>query len=168
MPDLSKQSLQHVAFGAPVPGQSWTSQPKNARWEQPPQFVKLKDAMNFLMSQLTDFTHQKGLFHMFEMKMPIEAITRTILFGGFTQGKWTVDLALLMYKPLMMTLIAMAHRAGYKDIPVLMPKAVQKRKSEDLNMYNFLDFANSKPSDTKAQPQEITQEQPSAGFMRRQ
>lgn len=176
MPDFSQKSLHNVAFGAPVPGQSWTMQPKTAKWEHPPQFVKLKDAMHFMMDQLTDAFYMKKLLTMMNAGMPIEAIARTLLFGGFTEGKWTVDLALLMYKPLMTSLIAIAHRAGLKHVPVLMPKSVVDNKNSGLKMFMMADRmknAKSKLQDMQNAPLPPSNNTPQAspsvpqqGFMR--
>jgi hypothetical protein len=132
---LSDKTRQGIAFGSPIPGQSLTTPPKSAPYEHPPQFTKIEDAMNYLMAQLTDQQFMPQLLQMMEAKMPIEAITRTLLFTGFASGKWTVDLAVLMYKPLMLALIAIAHRAGVKDTPVIMPQAVTQKKLADLKNY---------------------------------
>lgn len=164
MPDFSKKGLQSVAFGAPIPGQSWTSPPKNAQWEKPPQFVKAADAMNFLMNQLTDFSHQKELLRLIEGGIPIEAIVRTILFSGFASGKWTVDIAIILYKPLMLALISMAHRAGFDDAKVLMPQAVNNKKKSDLQMFSLVQRQNAKPNET---PSALTPSTGASGFMQR-
>ena len=124
-----------ASFGAPTPGESLNTPIKNSAWGNPPQFVKLEDAMNFLMDQLTDSTHLKPLMDLMESGMSLEAMARTILFSGFALGKWTVNLAMLMYKPLLLSLIAIAHRAGMKDLPVVMVKAFNKTKNQDLFRY---------------------------------
>lgn len=179
MPDLSQKALHNVAFGAPVPGQSWTMPPKTAKWEHPPQFTDLKKAMYYMMDQLTDSFYMKKLLTMMDANMPIEAIARTLLFGGFTQGKWTVDIALLMYKPLMLSLIAIAHRAGLKDVPVLMPKSVVSSKQAGLKMFMMADkIKNAKtkademrnapmsPSSNEQAPQDdMLEQKPPQGFM---
>lgn len=114
------------SFSAPIPGQSLTHAPKSMPYEKPPQFTTLKDAMNMLLNQLTEPQHLKQLLALMDAGMPIEAICRTLLFTGFAHGKWTPDLAMLMYKPLMLLLITMAHKAGKKDTPVVMHQSLQK------------------------------------------
>lgn len=171
MPDLSPKALHGVAFGAPVPGQSWTSKPKNAKWEHPPQFTKLKDAMHFMMDQMTESFYMKKLLTMMDAGMPLEAIARTFLFAGFTEGKWTVDLAMLMYKPLLLSLIAIAHRAGKKNVPVVMPKSIVNSKQEGLHSFMLSNKMKTdkdqlnKMQDTKAPI--ATEPKPSVGFMQK-
>ena len=132
---LSDKTLRGIAFGAPVPGQSLTQPPKTMPYEHPPQFVKIEDAMNFMMGQLTSQQFMPQLLQMLEAKMPIEAIVRSLLFTGFASGKWTVNLAMLMYKPLMLAIIAIAHRSGIKETPIVMPKAITDKKLADLKAY---------------------------------
>ena len=132
---LSRQTREAVAFGAPVPGQSLTTPPKNMPFEKPPQFTDPEKAMNYLMAQMTSPQYMPQLLQMMDAKMPIEAIVRSLLFTGFATGKWSVDLAMLMYKPLMLALIAIAHRAGLKDANIVMPKAVTDKKLADLKAY---------------------------------
>jgi len=165
---ISDQTRQAIGFGAPIPGQSLTTPPKNMPYEKPPQFTKVEDAMNYLMGQLTDQQFMPQLLQMMEAKMPIEAIARTLLFTGFASGKWTVDMVLLMYKPLMLLLMAIAHRAGIKETPVVMPQAVTQQKlaalknymtSQEFGMHNSLSEIGA-PTEAPRPPQ-------SQGFMQR-
>lgn len=121
---LSKDVRKNIAFNAPIPGSSLTKEPKSQPFEKPPQFVKLPDAMNHMMDQLLEPFYYTQLIQLMDAGITVEAIARTLLFTGFTLGKWTVDLGMLMYKPLMLALMAIAHRAGLKDTPVLLPRAV--------------------------------------------
>src|SRR5712664_3268837 len=106
------QGNKAIAFGAPIPGSSLTKEHGSMPYEKPPQFTKLPDAVNHLMDQLTEPMYMKQLLQLMDAGIAIEAIARTLLFTGFTLGKWTVDLGMLMYKPIMLALIAIAHRAG--------------------------------------------------------
>lgn len=167
---LSQKTLRGIAFGAPTPGQSLTTPPKNMPFEHPPQFTKLDEVMGYMMDQLTEPQHMTKLLQMIESKMPIEAITRTLLFTGFASGKWSVDLALLMYKPLMLALIAIAHRAGLKDSPVIMPKAVTKQRMSSLREYIVSKEFSKQDEPIEELISAPEQEQPkpqSQGFMQR-
>lgn len=121
--NVNPKTFTSVVSG-PTNGQSWSHEPKSQAWEKPPQFTKLEEAMHFLMDQLTDTEHLKPLLAIMEAGMPIEAIARTILFTGFSSGKWTPDLGMLMYKPLVLSLIAIAHRAGLKNTPITMKESM--------------------------------------------
>jgi hypothetical protein len=113
-------------FGAPIPGESLTQSPKNMPYEKPPQFYKLEEAMSFLFNQLLEPQYFKQLMKLLDAGMSVEAVVRTILFGGFTMGKWTPDLAMLMYKPLMLTIVTLAKAAGLKHTPLVMKESLDK------------------------------------------
>ena len=116
-----------AAWGRPIPGQSLAAHaPRSVPWQQPPKFVKIEDAMNWLMDTITEPIHLKEILDLMEAGMNIEQLTRTVLFAGFTEGKWTPSLMILMYKPLMLAFIAIAKRAKLHDTPVIHPDAFNK------------------------------------------
>jgi len=132
---LSKAVRMRIAFNAPIPGQSLTTEHGSSAWEHPPQFTKLTDAVHHMMDQMTEPYYMKQLFQLMDAGVAIEAIARTLIFTGFTLGKWTVDLGMLMYKPLMLALLAIAHRAGFKDTPVLLQSAVASNGMNNLKAH---------------------------------
>lgn len=166
---MQSRPIDNIAFGAPIPGQSLTDTPKQAPHEHPPQFVDMKEAMNYLMNQMTEAQNQHQMLQLMEGGMPIEAIVRTLLFTGFATGKWTVDIALLLYKPLMLALISMANRAGLKDTLVLMPEAVNKQMTQKLNMFQMVNAAKdqNKPQEQAAPIMQPTATNTTGGFMNR-
>ena len=58
---------------------------------------------------------------------PVEYLARTILYGGFTQGKWTPDAALLMGNVVMSMIIAIGYQAGVKDMTIMNPDTEEER-----------------------------------------
>lgn len=86
-------------FDGPIPGQSLTTPKGNAKWEKPPQFTNKDKALDFLLGQLTQPAMAARLIAMLD-SMPIEAVVRVLLFGGFTDGRWNPDLMILMATPL--------------------------------------------------------------------
>ena len=92
-------------FDAAIPGQSLTNEPGNAAWEHPPQFTDVDSAMNFIMEQLSNQMMNQQILLMLKNNIPVEAIARLIVFGGFVEGKWTVDLGVLL-SPLVLQVIA--------------------------------------------------------------
>lgn len=165
MARFTDPKLTHSVLSGPIPGQSLTHAPKAMAWEQPPQFTKLSQAMNWLMDQMTNGQYMKQLLHLMDAGMPIEAITRTILFSGFTQGKWTPDLGMLMYKPVMMALMAIAKRAGIDDVPVVMPSGLDKHMQTNVRMSDMLRQAKGDKAFTMPPPSTEPKPSPSNGFM---
>lgn len=83
----------------PIPGENFTSDTKNYPWHQPPEFTDLGKALDKLSIKLTDKKTVNKLVTTMEMGFPLVSVAQLILMEGVGQGKWTVDLALLMSGP---------------------------------------------------------------------
>jgi len=83
-------------FDAPTPGQSLTDTPGNASWEHPPEFTDVEEASEYLWQKLHEEKVLDQVISFLKNDVPIEAIARMMLFGGFVNGKWTPDLAILL------------------------------------------------------------------------
>jgi len=146
-------------FDAPIPGQSLTDTPGNAPWEHPPQFTDPEQILGSLYDKITDGDFSEQLIAMLDAGVPVEAIVRVIVFGGFMQGKYTPDVGFMIIEPLMKLISAVGIRAGIKEL---------KLSLEDLSNNKFLkDMADLKAA--KEEMGTITQEiqqdlpQPEAG-----
>ena len=107
-------------FDAPIPGQSLTNEPGNAAWEHPAQFADADSAMEFVMKKLTNQNMNEQILLMLKNKIPVEAITRLVVFGGFVEGKWTVDVATLITPLVMQLIAAIGMRAKVKEMSITM------------------------------------------------
>ena len=146
-------------FDAPIPGQSLTDAPGNAPWEHPPQFTDPEQVLGSLYDKITDGEFAEQLIAMLDAGVPVEAIVRVIVFGGFMQGKYTPDVGFMIVEPLMKLISAVGIRAGIKEL---------KLSLEDLSNNKFLkDMAELKAA--KEEMGTITQDiqqdlpQPEAG-----
>ena len=149
-------------FDAAIPGQSLTNEPGNAAWEHPPQFTDVDSAMNFIMEQLSNQMMNQQILLMLKNKIPVEAITRLIVFGGFVEGKWTVDVATLI-TPLVMQLIgAMGMRAKVKEMTITMTDRSNGQFMK--NMANLEVLQEKASEDIK---EELEQMPPQEGMMAR-
>ena len=100
-------------FSGPIPGQSLTDEPGKWAWEKPTKFVDVNDAFRYVVNNLSD---NPDVMNSFEKLMvsgvSVQEITRTITFGGFAAGLWTVDIAELMQPPVAAVLALHAKEAG--------------------------------------------------------
>jgi|TARA_R100001594_G_scaffold23589_1_gene46185 hypothetical protein len=146
-------------FDAPIPGQSLTDTPGNAPWEHPPQYTNPEELLDSLYDKITDGEFTEQLIAMLDAGVPVEAIVRVIVFGGFMQGKYTPDVGFMIIEPLMKLVAAVGIRAGVKELRLSL---------EDLSNNTFLkDMAELKAA--KEEMGTITQDiqqdlpQPEAG-----
>lgn len=141
---IAKDPRMGAVFSTPIPGQSWTHDPKSMPWEKPPQYTTLAKAMNYLMDQLLEAPQLKHLLTMMDGGMSIEAIARTLIFAGFQQGLWNPDLGMMMLKPLMLSLIAIAHRADLKHVPLVLKQTMDKHLMSRFKSQNLFQQAKDK------------------------
>lgn len=126
------KALLRAHLDGPIPGSSLTKEPRSQPWERPPQFVTVDDAMEHIMKTMLTTRKAVRLLALLDNGFPVEAMTRLITFGGFTQGRWTPDLAILLFKPVFAFILAMAKRAGIEarlrirgDTDMLDPKTLK-------------------------------------------
>jgi hypothetical protein len=130
---------------APVPGQSLTL-PKGATpMEQPPRFVKLDEALDFVFDRLTEPKQLTKMILLLKNGSSCEYLARTILFAGGMNAMWNVDLMMLMADKVMYMIAALGQVKGVKNLKV---------KSVDKEYNKFLDtFAKMTPEEAKVEEQ---------------
>ena len=114
MNKISQEELQAVnGFRGPIPGQSLTNSPdQKYPWERAPEYTNVTSAQVFLLAHLTEKEMFLNVTDAVADGVPIDIITRTILFDGYANGKWDVDLLMLLVEPLAIIVMALAERVG--------------------------------------------------------
>ena len=157
MPQEIFKEADQNPFDAPIPGQSLTNEPGNSAWEHPPQYVTVDDAMNFVMKKLGNVNMAEQILIMLKAKIPAEAITRLIIFGGFTEGKWTVDVATLMTPLVMQLIVAMGMRAKVKTMKITMEDRSNGQFMKDMANHEVL--AEKASKEIKEELEQMPQQQ---------
>ena len=119
-------------FDTPVPGQSLTDEPGNYPWEHPPQFTDPEEATEFIWQTLHTEEFMEQVIGMLDAGVPIEAIARVIVFGGFVEGKFTPDVGFLITEPVMKMLMAIGVRAGLNNIRMSMQDITNSKQMSDI------------------------------------
>tara|TARA_B110000285_G_C14710876_1_gene417718 strand:- start:102 stop:605 length:504 start_codon:yes stop_codon:yes gene_type:complete len=117
---MKKKPQQPNDFDRPIPGQSLTDEPGNYPWEHPPQYSDVREARDRIFEGMTQEENAKQLLTMLVSDVPAEAIVRTVLFAGFTEGKWTVDMATLLAPIVLIQVVNIAKAAGIKKFRILL------------------------------------------------
>ena len=106
----------HNPVSAPIPGQSLTGEPGSKPWEQPPQFTSATRAATHLISRLmSPKSAMRSAMIMESGAMKVTTLTEITLMDGVMEGKWTIDMAMLMADPVFMTFAKIAKNAGIQD-----------------------------------------------------
>jgi hypothetical protein len=86
-------------FGAPIPGQSLTTEPKNAPYENPPEIVDPEEALMFHLDRLSDPDRMEAILMLLENDAPVSILADNILRNAVAGGMHTVDVSLIIKKP---------------------------------------------------------------------
>ena len=140
-------------FDAPIPGQSLTDTPGNYPWEHSPQFTDLNKAAEYMWDNLHEENKLEQTLLILKSGASVEGLTRGILFTGFVDGKWNVDLALLLAEIIFNQILAIGVKAKIKNIKVL---SSDTSNSEFRNDYGKL--IASKNKKTKEAVKEIKED----------
>ena len=107
-------------FDSPIPGESLTKTPGNAAWENPPQYVNVDEASEYIWEKLHEEKFLDQVVSFLANDVPIEAVARMILFGGFVEGKWTADVAILLSEIIFKQIMAIGMNAGVKNMKMFL------------------------------------------------
>ncbi len=99
-------------FGAPVPGQSLTDEPRNYAWERPPEIVNPDEAVKFHLDGLNKPETLDNLLMLLQMGMPIKVLTKGIITTAQMEGIHSVDVGLIVRPVVREELITIAEEAG--------------------------------------------------------
>ena len=106
-------------FDAPVPGQSLTDTPGNASWEHPPQYTDLDEAAEHVCDRIHDPEKLEQLILLLQSGISVEGLVKGILFSGFMDGKWSIDLGLLLAEIIFNQVLAIGMKSKIKDMRIL-------------------------------------------------
>ena len=149
---------QDNPFDAPVPGQSLTDKPGSAPWEHPPQITDTEEAADFIWDRLTTPEMAEQVIAMLDSGVPVEAIGRIVVFAGFTEGKWTPDVAFIIAEPIMKMIAAIGIQGGVKKFRMSMQDLTNEKQMQSIskikkNKEDFEKMAMGIAKDTGAKPQ---------------
>ena len=136
-------------FDAPIPGQSLTDTPGNAKWEHPPQFSNVEDAAEYIWDRLHEKEILSQVIAFLKEGIPVEAIARMVLFSGFMKGKWTPDVAILLSEIVFKQIMAIGVAANIPDIKMFL--------KDQSNSKFYSEFAEFKLDRDKAKASEETE-----------
>jgi len=119
-------------FDSPVAGQSLTDTPGNYPWEHEPQFTDPEEITEYLWVTMHKKEFVQELIGMLDAGVPVEAIGRTVLFGGFMEGKFSPDLAFIITEPVMKMIAAIGINGGVENIIFSLEDLTNKQQIREI------------------------------------
>ena len=99
-------------FNAPPPSHSLTGEPQKWSWEKPAEYSDPEEAMEWVVSRIEQPEVEENFLRLMISGVPIEAMTNTITFTGFTEGYWSPDMSEILKMPIAMHFIGLALENG--------------------------------------------------------
>lgn len=147
---MAQLSPANAHFSGPIPGESLTRAPGSVPWERPPQYTKVDEVMHYFIQQFQNKDIVHNLLAVIEQGAPLDTVIHTILMHGFTEGKWTPALAIMLVHPLEALFRNMLKRAGIKYInsytahkgqnDSVFQAAIDKKDQDAVNTQRAKDF----------------------------
>jgi len=152
------REAENNPFDAPGPGQSFTDKPGNYPWEHSPQYTDTSEAADYVWDRLSQPEFAEQVIAMLDAGIPVEAIGRIIIFAGFTEGKWTPDVAFIIAEPVMKMIAAVGIHGGVKKFRMSMQDLTNEKQMQSIskikkNKDDFEKMAMGIAKDTGATPQ---------------
>ena len=158
-------------FDTPVPGESLTKTPGNAAWENPPQYVNVDEAAEYIWEKLHEEKFLDQVVSFLANDVPIEAIARMILFGGFVEGKWTPDVAILLSEVVFKQIMAIGMNAGVKNMKMFLKDTSNNQFHKEFIQFKMeKDKLQKTPDDKKIKKfvEEVKKELEPSGLMKKE
>jgi|13_taG_2_1085334.scaffolds.fasta_scaffold03305_4 hypothetical protein len=150
---LNPETMALVSpFNRPIPGQSLTNPVDNPYpWEKPPRFTKVPEGLNFIVEGiLGDEERLSGVLDVLAMnEFPIADIAQMLLEDGFRKGYWNPDMMLLLAEPVMVVLMALSERAGFRDYEIYRGENKEIDEEERIELANRVINAIKEETDFK-------------------
>ena len=127
------REAENNPFDAPVPGQSFTDKPGNYPWEHSPQYTDTSEAADYVWDRLSQPEFAEQVIAMLDAGIPVEAIGRIIIFAGFTEGKWTPDVAFIIAEPVMKMIAAVGIHGGVKKFRMSMQDLTNEKQMQSIS-----------------------------------
>ena len=158
-------------FDSPIPGESLTKTPGNAAWENPPQYVNVDEASEYIWEKLHEEKFLDQVVSFLSNDVPIEAIARMILFGGFVEGKWTPDVAILLSEVVFKQIMAIGMNAGVKNMKMFLKDTSNNQFHKEFIQFKMeKDKLQKTPDDKKIKKfvEEVKKELEPSGLMKKE
>ena len=152
-------------FDGAIPGSSLTGELGSEIHENPPIYTDPTEAYDYVVSGLMSDDGAERISIAAQLGVPAELIARSIVFSGWAQGYYTIDIMLLIFGPVFEVIMKLLDSAGieYEKLAI--------RKSDDRLEKAFEELekrSESEEPEVEPEPQEEEEEEvPSTGLMGR-
>tara|TARA_R100001369_G_scaffold91544_1_gene133127 strand:+ start:1204 stop:1731 length:528 start_codon:yes stop_codon:yes gene_type:complete len=101
---------------APIPGMGMTHELGARPWQQPAQYTKMEDIVDYYVSSMSDDSFQKQLVNVISTDVPLTSLANTIQLAGVMQGIHSIDSGILVTPVIMELMMLIAEQNDTKFV----------------------------------------------------
>ena len=135
--------MEATTFGAPIPGNSLFTTPKDRPWERPSELDTVDDALAYYFTNLRDPEVIDDLMTVVDMGISLEPIVKTIYMSSVMNGVHNLDVGLIVAPVLTEFLAAVAKSYGvdfkYTNIDPEKAKSEKEQQKVELMLRTAID-----------------------------
>lgn len=150
-------------LSAPVAGQSLTVEPGSVPWEQPPQFVKLEDVVDYYTNKIDDPEIIMDILEVVKRDIPILTLVNTLTKSAVMNGYHTVDVGYLV-TPILVEMIKTI--AELNDVTYVI-SAEEKKNKGRVDPRVIMELIKDMKKETNAEPMPEAEKPSAKGLMAR-
>lgn len=148
-------------FGAPIPGQSLTTEPKAYPWERPPEITDPVKAIEMHLKRLSRPEVLNAALDMMELEdMDIHTLTKGVLRGAIASGMHDIDVAMLVAPVVHEFLRQAADAAGIEVDDGFEDKTAKKEEEASRQVMYMKKFMKEMPKVAAAAVEDIPKDMP--------
>lgn len=108
-------------FDGPIPGENFTADTKNYPWHRPPEIVDYDEGVEYAAEMFQQPHTLAGLRTLLESGMSVTTLTDIFITRSIGEGKFSIDLAILLAGPIARTIelyakqLDVQYEMGYED-----------------------------------------------------
>ena len=137
------------SFSAPISGMGMTHEVGARPWQQPPQYAKMEDIVDYYVTRMGDDSFQTQLVNIIDSGIPITSLANSIQLSSVMQGVHSIDSGLLVMPVLMELMMFVAEQ----NEDSIMQNALSKfEKDESLKTEESEGFIEEEQEDIEDAP----------------
>jgi hypothetical protein len=145
-------------INAPIPGQSWTSEPGKYDWQKPPKHNDPADAMKAHIVKYNDPEVFDDLMFILETGYPLRALTETLTSIGVANGLHSIDVSLIISPVLYEYLKSVATAAGVDFVEGIYTNDAKGDKEKEKEKARLQKYISSLPKDKMDEGAELVED----------
>ena len=162
-----------MMYDRPIPGQSLTTEPKNAPYENPPEITNADEAIMHHIDHLNNVDAAEDILDFIETGVDVKTLTEAVMRSAVMQGLHSVDISLAI-GPVLHEFIrgiplsaGIDFEEGFEDKEAKNVKTYSRQMSSAKKILDRLDVDDAPTQEIKKDKEPVVEDKPTGLMARR-